>query len=135
MSNKSKKILIEVSAGELFDKISILEIKKVKIKDKAKLSGIERELNSLKETLKKNKLDKIDGFLKDCVEELSNINFDLWEIEDLKRKYEKDKDFGKEFIKVSRNVHFKNDRRAVVKHQINVHTDSAISEVKEYTSY
>ena len=69
MSNKSKKILIEVSAGELFDKISILEIKKVKIKDKAKLSGIERELNSLKETLKKNKLDKIDGFLKDCVVE------------------------------------------------------------------
>ena len=82
------KILIEVSAGELFDKISILEIKKVKIKDKAKLSDIEKELNSLKETLKKNKLDKIDGLLKDYVEELGNINFDLWEIEDLKRKYD-----------------------------------------------
>ncbi len=129
------KILIEVSAGELFDKIGILEIKKVKIKDKAKLSDIERELNSLKETLKKNKLDKIDGFLKDCVEELNNINFDLWEIEDLKRKFEKDKDFGEGFIKVSRDVHFKNDRRATVKHQINVHTGSTILEVKEYTSY
>ena len=129
------KILIEVSAGELFDKISILEIKKTKIKDKSKLSNIVRELSSLKETLKKNKLDKIDGLLKDYVEELGNINFDLWEIEDLKRKYEKDKDFGEGFIKVSRNVHFKNDRRAVLKHQINVQTSSAILEVKEYTSY
>ena len=129
------KIRIEVSAGELFDKISILEIKKVKIKDKAKLNDIERELNSLRETLKKNKLDQIDGFLKECVDELSKINFDLWEIEDLKRKYEKDKDFGERFIKVSRDVHFKNDRRAEVKRQINIHTDSAISEVKEYTSY
>ena len=129
------KILIEVSAGELFDKISILEIKKLKIKDKAKLIDIERELNSLRETLKKNKLDQIDGFLKECVEELTNINLDLWEIEDLKRKYEKDKDFGERFIKVSRDVHFKNDRRAEVKRQINIHTGSAISEVKEYTSY
>tara|TARA_B110000014_G_scaffold260618_1_gene250721 strand:+ start:691 stop:1086 length:396 start_codon:yes stop_codon:yes gene_type:complete len=129
------KILIEVSAGELFDKISILEIKKVKIKDKAKLIDIERELNSLREALKKNKLDQIDGFLKECVEELTNINLDLWEIEDLKRKYEKDKDFGERFIKVSRDVHFKNDRRAEVKRQINIHTGSAISEVKEYTSY
>ena len=129
------KILIEVSAGELFDKISILEIKKVKIKDKTKLIDIERELKSLKKTLKKNKLDKIDGFLKDCVKELANINFDLWEIEDLKRKCEKDKDFGERFIKVSRSVHFKNDRRAAVKNQINVHTNSIISEVKEYTSY
>ena len=129
------KILIEVSAGELFDKISILEIKKVKIKDKAKLIDIERELNSLREALKKNKLDQIDGFLKECAEELTNINLDLWEIEDLKRKYEKDKDFGERFIKVSRDVHFKNDRRAEVKRQINIHTGSAISEVKEYTSY
>tara|TARA_E500000331_G_scaffold56256_1_gene50148 strand:+ start:190 stop:585 length:396 start_codon:yes stop_codon:yes gene_type:complete len=129
------KILIEVSAGELFDKISILEIKKVKIKDKAKLIDIERELNSLREALKKNKLDQIDGFLKECVEELTNINLDLWEIEDLKRKYEKDKDFGERFIKVSRDVHFKNDRRAEVKRQINIHTGSAISEVKEYISY
>ena len=129
------KILIEVSAGELFDKISILQIKKTMIKDKARLSEIKRELNSLNKTLKKNKLDKIDGFLANCVKELTNINFDLWEIEDLKRKYEKDKDFGKGFIKVSRAVHFKNDRRAAVKHQINVHTNSIISEVKQYTSY
>ena len=129
------KILVEVSAGELFDKISILEIKKVKIKDKTKLINIERELKLLNKTLKKNKLDKIDSFLKECVEELTNINLDLWEIEDEKRKCEKDKDFGERFIKLSRDVHFKNDRRATVKHQINVHTNSIISEVKEYTSY
>ena len=129
------KILVEVSAGELFDKISILEIKKVKIKDKSKLIYVQRELESLNKTLKKNKLDKIDGFLKECVEELTNINFDLWEIEDEKRKCEKDKDFGEKFIKLSRDVHFKNDRRATVKHQINVHTNSTISEVKEYTTY
>ena len=129
------KILIEVSAGELFDKISILEIKKVKIKDKSKLIYVQRELESLNKTLKKNKLDKIDGFLKECVEELTNINFDLWEIEDEKRKCEKDKDFGERFIKLSRDVHFKNDRRATVKHQINVHTNSIISEIKEYTNY
>ncbi len=129
------KILVEVSAGELFDKISILEIKKVKIKDKTKLIDVERELESLNKTLKKNKLNKIDSFLKECVEELTNINFDLWEIEDEKRKCEKDKDFGERFIKLSRDVHFKNDRRATVKHQINVHTNSIISEVKEYTKY
>ena len=129
------KILVEVSAGELFDKISILEIKKVKIKDKTKLIDVERELESLNKTLKKNKLNKIDSFLKECVEELTNINFDLWDIEDEKRKCEKDKDFGEKFIKLSRDVHFKNDRRATVKHQINVHTNSIISEVKEYTKY
>ena len=129
------KIIVEVSAGELFDKIGILEIKKVKIKDKTKLINIERELKLLNKTLKKNKLDKIDSFLKECVEELTNINLDLWEIEDEKRKCEKDKDFGERFIKLSRDVHFKNDRRATVKHQINVHTNSIISEVKEYTSY
>ena len=129
------KIYIEVSAGELFDKISILEIKKLKIKDKEKLIIIETELKSLKKTLKENKLDKIDGFLADCVKELTNINADLWDAEDLKRKYEKDKDFGEQFIKVSRDIHFKNDRRAVIKRQINVHTGSMITEVKEYTSY
>ena len=83
------KIYIEVSAGELFDKISILEIKKRRIKDKEKLIYVETELRSLNETLKKNKLDKIDGFLKDCLQDLTNINIDLWEAEDLKRKYEK----------------------------------------------
>ena len=129
------KIYIEVSAGELFVKISILEIKKLKIKDKEKLIIIETELKSLKKTLKENKLDKIEGFLADCVKELTNINADLWDAEDLKRKYEKDKDFGEQFIKVSRDIHFKNDRRAQVKHQINIHTNSIISEVKQYTSY
>ena len=129
------KILIEVSAGELFDKISILEIKKVKIKDKSKLIYVQRELESLNKTLKKNKLDKIDGFLKECVEELTNINFDLWEIEDEKRKCEKDKDFGEKFIKLSRDVHFLNDDRAKIKLKINNHTGSVIKEIKEYTSY
>ena len=129
------KIYIEVSAGELFDKISILEIKKSRIEDKEKLVHVETELKSLNETLKKNKLDKDDKFLKDCVEELRNINIDLWEAEDLKRKYEKVKDFGEEFIKVSRAIHFKNDERSKIKRQINVHTNSIIQEVKDYVSY
>ena len=129
------KILIEVSAGELFDKISILKIKKTKIKDKAKLGDIDRELKSLNKTLKKNKLDKIDGFLAGCVKELTNINFDLWEIEDLKRKYEKNKDFGEKFIKLSRDVHFLNDDRAKIKLEINNYTGSKIKEIKEYTNY
>ena len=129
------KIYIEVSAGELFDKISILEIKKSRIKDKEKLIYVETELRSLNETLKKNKLDKIDGFLKDCIQDLTNINIALWEAEDLKRKFEKDKNFGEEFIKVSRTIHFKNDERSNVKRQINVHTNSIIREVKDYVSY
>ena len=129
------KIYIEVSAGELFDKISILEIKKSRIKDKEKLSHVETELKSLNETLKKNKLDKIDKFLEDRVQDLMNINTDLWEAEDLKRKLEKDKDFGEEFIKVSRDIHFNNDKRSEIKNQINVHTNSIIKEVKDYVNY
>ncbi len=129
------KIYIEVSAGELFDKISILEIKKSKIKDKEKLIHVKTELKSLNETLKKNKLDKIDSFLKNLVQDLTDINADLWEAEDLKRKYEKGKDFGEEFIKVSRAIHFKNDERSKIKRQINVHTNSIIQEVKDYVSY
>ena len=129
------KIYIEVSAGELFDKISILEIKKRRIKDKEKLIYVETELKSLNETLKKNKLDKVDEFLKECLKNLMNINIDLWEAEDLKRKFEKDKNFGEEFIKVSRTIHFKNDERSNVKRQINVHTNSIIREVKDYVSY
>ena len=129
------KIYIEVSAGELFDKISILEIKKSRIKDKEKLIYVETELKSLNETLKKNKLHKIDGFLKDCIQDLTNINIALWEAEDLKRKFEKDKNFGEEFIKVSRAIHFKNDERSNVKRQINVHTNSIIREVKDYVNY
>tara|TARA_Y100000816_G_C25818557_1_gene428335 strand:+ start:80 stop:475 length:396 start_codon:yes stop_codon:yes gene_type:complete len=129
------KIYIEVSAGELFDKISILEIKKRRIKDKEKLIYVETELKSLNETLKKNKLDKVDEFLKECLKNLMNINIDLWEAEDLKRKFEKDKNFGEEFIKISRTIHFKNDERSNVKRQINVHTNSIIREVKDYVSY
>ena len=129
------KIYIEVSAGELFDKISILEIKKRRIKDKEKLIYVETELRSLNETLKKNKLDKVDEFLKECLKNLMNINIDLWEAEDLKRKFEKDKNFGEEFIKISRTIHFKNDERSNVKRQINVHTNSIIREVKDYVSY
>ncbi len=133
--NNNPKIYIEVSAGELFDKISILEIKKNRIKDKEKLIYVETELKSLNETLKKNELDKIDSFLKDCVKKLTQINIDLWEAEDLKRKFEKDKNFGEEFIKVSRLIHFKNDERSNVKRQINVRTNSMIREVKDYVSY
>ena len=129
------KILVEVSVGELFDKISILEIKKSKIKDKNKLNEIKRELESLNKTLKKNKLNKVDSFLKKSIKNLANINFELWKIEDQKRKCEKNKDFGNKFIKLSRKVHFKNDERAKIKHKINVHTGSMITEVKEYTGY
>ena len=89
----------------------------------------------MNETLKKSKLDKIDSSLKDLVQDLANINIDLWEAEDLKRKFEKDKDFGEKFIKVSRVIHFKNDERAKIKHQINIYTNSKINEVKDYVNY
>ena len=85
MNKKFGKILAEISIGELFDKITILEIKKSKIKDKEKINNIEKELNSLNDTLKKNGLYQIEGKLKNLIEDLRNINLELWEIEDAKR--------------------------------------------------
>ena len=127
------KILIEVSVGELLDKISILEIKQEKIKDAESLKFIEDEYKVLKSELDKN--IKTDEKLKNLFNSLKEINFKLWVIEDDKRMCEKNKDFGEKFIKLSRDVHFLNDNRAKIKLEINNHTGSKIKEIKEYTGY
>ena len=127
------KILVEVSVGELFDKMSILEIKKDRIKDSEKLKFIEDEYNVLKEQLDQNV--KSDQKLNDLFKSLKEINSKLWVIEDLKRMCEKNSDFGEKFIKLSRDVHFLNDDRAKIKLEINNHSGSKIKEIKEYTSY
>ena len=127
------KILVEVSVGELFDKISILEIKKDKIKDEEKLKYIIDEHNLLKEKMvDKVKLnEKLSGLF----DTLKDINSKLWIIEDDKRLCEKNSDFGEKFIKLSRDIHFLNDKRASIKLEINNQTGSKIKEIKEYTSY
>ena len=127
------KIIVEVSVGELLDKISILEIKQDKIKDPEKLNFINNEHSILKNQLEKNV--KSDEKLKKLFKDLKDINAKLWVIEDDKRDCEKNKDFGEKFIKLSRDVHFLNDDRAKIKLEINNHTGSAIKEIKEYTSY
>ena len=126
-------ILVEVSVGELLDKISILEIKKEKIKDSEKLKFINDEYEVLKDQLDKNvksneKIDKLFQSLKE-------INTKLWIIEDDKRLCEKNSDFSEKFIKLSRDVHFLNDDRAKIKLEINHHTGSKIKEIKKYTNY
>ena len=127
------KIIVEVSIGELLDKISILEIKQEKIKDPEKLKFINNEHSVLNDQLKKNV--KSDDKLNNLYQSLKEINAKLWIIEDDKRQCEKDKDFGEKFIKLSRDVHFLNDDRAKIKLEINNHTGSTIKEIKEYTSY
>ena len=127
------KILVEVSVGELLDKISILEIKKDKIKNPEKLEYILDELSILKDKLKNN--IKSDSKLDELYQSLKIINARLWVIEDDKRKCEKEKDFTENFIKLSRDVHILNDDRAKIKLKINEHTGSKIKEIKEYTSY
>ena len=127
------KILVEVSVGELLDKISILEIKQEKIKNTESLKFIKDEYNILKAELDKNV--KNDEKLKNLFNSLKEINSKLWIIEDDKRKCEKDSDFGEEFIRLSRDIHFLNDTRAKIKLDINNHTGSKIKEIKEYTSY
>ena len=127
------KILVEVSVGELIDKISILEIKKDRIKDSDKLKFINDEYEVLKSELEKNV--KIDEKLAKFFVALKNINSKLWIIEDEKRKCENDSNFGEDFIRLSRDVHFLNDTRAKIKLDINNHTGSKIKEIKEYTSY
>ena len=127
------KIIVEVSIGELLDKISILEIKQGKIKDPEKLKFINNEHSILKNQLDKNV--KSDDRLNDLYQSLKEINSKLWVIEDDKRQCEKEKDFGEKFIKLSRDVHFFNDDRAKIKLEINNITGSKIREIKEYTSY
>ena len=127
------KIIVEVSIGELLDKISILKIKQEKIKDPEKLKFISNEYLILKEQLEIN--IKPDDKLDELYKSLKEINSKLWVIEDEKRQCEKDKDFDERFIKLSRDVHFLNDDRAKIKLEINNHTGSKIKEIKEYTSY
>ena len=133
MVNKSKKILTEISAGELLDKISILEIKLVNIKDKESLIEINKEHKSLKQT--KNSSLKITKDLQNLIDQLKKINMTLWTIEDKKRMCEKNKDFGKTFIELARNVYINNDKRAKIKSEINKLLGSNIKEVKKYASY
>ena len=127
------KILVEVSVGELLDKISILEIKKEKIKDPEKQKFINDEHTILKGQL--NQTMKSDNKLNELFQSLKVINAKLWVIEDDKRLCEKNKDFTENFIKLSRDVHFLNDDRAKIKLEINNHTGSKIKEIKEYTNY
>ena len=127
------KILVEVSVGELLDKISILEIKQEKIKDPEKLKFINDEHSILKDQLDNNV--KSDEKLNTLFQSLKDINAKLWVIEDDKRLCEKNSDFTENFIKLSRDVHFLNDDRAKIKLEINIHTGSKIKEIKEYTSY
>ena len=127
------KILVEVSIGELMDKISILEIKQEKIKDTEKLKFINNEHSILKSQFDNN--INTDEKLEKLFSSLKNINAKLWVIEDDKRLCEKDKNFTERFIELSREVHFLNDDRAKIKLEINNHTGSKIKEIKEYTKY
>ena len=130
MSNKLDKILAEISAGELFDKITILEIKKEKISNKEKLVDVEKELNSLNDTVRKfiPNQNKISKYIND----LKEINLKLWDIEDGKRAAEKEKKFDDKFIELARNVYKLNDERAKIKLSINTALGSNIKEVKSY---
>ena len=129
----TKKIYSELSAGELFDKISILEIKKNKIKDKGKRNIILKELSSLQETASEN-IKKSKSITK-LYKKLKFINLKLWKIEDDIRDCERKKNFGDKFIKLARAVYFTNDERSLVKNKINSLTKSNISEVKSYKKY
>ena len=130
MTNKSKKILTEISAGELLDKLSILEIKLDNIKDKEKLIEINKEYKSLVETKKSN--IEINENLQKLIDQLKEINLKLWNIEEGKRKCEKNSDFSENFIQLSRNVYINNDKRAKIKSDINNLLGSNIKEVKIY---
>ena len=133
MANKSKKILTEISAGELLDKIAILEIKLVKIKDKENLLEINKEYESLKET--KNSNIKLTKNLEKLIIQLKDINLKLWDIEDKKRICEKNKDFGQAFVDLSRSVYLNNDKRSNIKSEINKILGSNIREIKKYVNY
>jgi len=130
MNNKLDIILAEISAGELIDKITILEIKKIKITNKEKLNNIEKELSSLNETMKKSITNQ--NLIKDLIVKLKEINLKLWDIEDGKRAAEKEKNFNEKFIELARNVYKLNDERAKIKLAINNTLGSNIKEVKSY---
>ena len=133
MVNKSKKILSEISAGELLDKISILEIKLEKIKDKNSQIEIKKEYKILKEI--QNSSIKLEDKIKELFDSIKEVNHKLWNVEDKLRICEKNKDFGKNFIELAREVYFNNDKRSRIKSEINKILGSNIKEVKEYAKY
>ena len=133
MVNESKKILSEISAGELLDKISILEIKLEKINDKNNQIELKKEYKILKEN--QNSTIKMEGKINDLFKLLKNINIKLWDIEDNLRICEKNKNFGKEFTDLARKVYLNNDKRSKIKSDINKALDSNIVEIKQYASY
>ena len=128
------KILAEISVGELFDKITILNIKTQKINESEKLINIKNELKFLKNQVSNIKV-KDQNSLSQNINKLQSINEELWNIENYKRECEANKDFGEKFIQLSRDIHFKNDIRAQIKRKINLLTDSVIVEEKEYSKY
>jgi predicted nuclease with TOPRIM domain len=133
MNNKLKRIQSEISSGELLDKISILEIKLKKIKDKENLKEINKEYAILKQSQNLN--IKLTNELKDLFDELKKVNLNLWDIEDKVRICEKNKDFGEKFIELARGVYFNNDSRAKIKSEINKLSGSNIREIKQYSDY
>ena len=133
MNNKLKRIQSEISSGELLDKISILEIKLKKIKDKENLKEINKEYAILKQSQNLN--IKLTNELKDLFDELKKVNLNLWDIEDKLRICEKNKDFGEKFIELARKVYFNNDSRAKIKSEINKLLGSNIKEIKQYSNY
>ena len=133
MTSKSKKILTEISAGELLDKMTILEIKLDKIRDKENLLEISKEYESLKETKKSN--IKLTKDLENLIIQLKEINLKLWDFEDKTRICEKNKDFGQNFIKLARDVYLNNDKRSKIKSKINEVSGSNIKEIKQYVDY
>ena len=133
MNNKLKRIQSEISSGELLDKISILEIKLKKIKDKENLKEINKEYAILKQSQNLN--IKLANELKDLFDELKKVNLNLWDIEDKLRICEKNNDFGEKFIELARKVYFNNDSRAKIKSEINKLSGSNIKEIKQYSDY
>ena len=127
------KINIPASIGELFDKITILEIKKSKIKDDNKLIFINKELDLLKKVVRSKKINT--RRLGPLIKKLKNVNLKLWNVEDKLRKFEKNKQFKKDFINYARKVYYTNDKRSILKNEINLKTNSIISEVKSYEKY
>jgi len=127
------KINVPASVGELFDKITILEIKKKKIKDKEKLKHVNAELNLLNKVVTKKKINKRKIFK--LINALKSINLKLWNVEDKLRKLEKEKSFKSLFIQKARSVYILNDKRSVMKNNINIETNSNVNEVKSYEKY
>ena len=133
MINKSKKILSEISAGELLDKISILEIKREKIKDKNSLDEINKEYKMLMSA--QNSSIELTDKIEQLFKKIKKINTNLWDIEDKLRICEKNKGFGKNFTDLARGVYLNNDKRSKIKLEINKKLRSNIREIKQYVNY